>query len=41
MQGRVHLGGALSGRDTNAVTKTVSGLIKLLYPSFSRAETVR
>jgi ATP-dependent Lon protease len=23
----------LSGRDTNAVTKTVSGLIKLLYPS--------
>ena len=33
MQGRVHLGGALSGRDTNAVTKTVSGLIKLLYPS--------
>jgi len=33
MQGRVHLGGALSGRDTNAVNKTVSGLIKLLYPS--------
>ena len=32
MQGRVHLGGALSGRDTNAVNKTVSGLIKLLYP---------
>ena len=23
----------MSGRDTNAVTKTVSGLIKLLYPS--------
>lgn len=33
MQGRVHLGGALSGRDTNAVTKTVSGLLKLLYPN--------
>ena len=32
MQGRVHFGGALSGRDTNAVNKTVSGLIKLLYP---------
>jgi predicted ATP-dependent Lon-type protease len=25
-------GGALSGRDTNAVNKTVSGLLKLLYP---------
>lgn len=32
VQGRVHLGGALSGRDTNAVNKTVSGLLKLLYP---------
>jgi ATP-dependent Lon protease len=32
MQGRVHFGGALSGRDTNAINKTVSGLIKLLYP---------
>ncbi|HWL82095.1 MAG TPA: BREX system Lon protease-like protein BrxL [Roseomonas sp.] len=32
MQGRVHFGGALSGRDTNAVNKTVSGLLKLLYP---------
>jgi len=32
MQGRVTLGGALSGRDTNAVNKTVSGLLKLLYP---------
>lgn len=30
--GRVHLGGALSGRDTTAVTKTVSGLLKLLHP---------
>lgn len=37
MQGRVHLGGALSGRDTNAVNKTVSGLIKLLYPSTEMA----
>lgn len=32
LQGRVTLGGALSGRDTNAVRKTVSGLLKLLYP---------
>jgi ATP-dependent Lon protease len=32
MQGRVHLGGALSGRDIEAVNKTVSGLFKLLYP---------
>lgn len=32
MQGRVHIGGALSGRDSNAVSKTVSGLMKLLYP---------
>ncbi len=32
LQGRVTYGGALSGRDTNAVNKTVSGLLKLLYP---------
>jgi len=32
IQGRVQYGGALSGRDTNAVNKTVSGLIKLMYP---------
>jgi ATP-dependent Lon protease len=32
MQGRVHLGGALSGRDIEAVNKTVSGLAKLLFP---------
>ena len=32
MQGRVLFGGSLSGRDTTAVTKTVSGLMKLLYP---------
>ena len=32
MQGRVFLGGALSGRDINAANKTVSGLLKLLYP---------
>jgi ATP-dependent Lon protease len=32
MQNRIHLGGALSGRDTNAVNKTVSGLLKLMYP---------
>lgn len=32
MQGRVFLGGALSGRDIEAANKTVSGLLKLLYP---------
>lgn len=32
LQGRVFFGGALSGRDTNAINKTVSGLLKLLYP---------
>ncbi len=32
LQSRVFFGGALSGRDTNAVNKTVSGLLKLLYP---------
>lgn len=32
LQGRVHFGGALSGRDINGVNKTVSGLLKLLYP---------
>jgi ATP-dependent Lon protease len=32
MLGRAHLGGALSGRDTTAVTKTVSGLLKLIQP---------
>lgn len=31
-QGRIHLGGALSGRDTTGVQKTVSGLIKLMSP---------
>jgi len=34
---RVLFGGALSGRDTNAVNKTVSGLLKLLYPAGSAA----
>lgn len=32
LDGRIHFGGALSGRDIEAVRKTVSGLIKLLYP---------
>src|SRR3984893_4162404 len=36
LHGRVHLGGALSGRDANAVGKTVSGLLKLLYPDASQ-----
>lgn len=33
LQGRVNFGGALSGRDLTAVNKTLSGLIKLLYPN--------
>lgn len=33
LQNRVFFGGALSGRDTNAINKSVSGLLKLLYPS--------
>ncbi|ANQ84139.1 ATP-dependent Lon protease [Azoarcus olearius] len=37
MQGRVFLGGALSGRDINAVNKTVSGLLKLLHPDTEEA----
>jgi ATP-dependent Lon protease len=32
MQNRIHLGGALSGRDIEGVNKTVSALIKLLFP---------
>src|SRR5260370_12157476 len=32
-QGRMHLGGALSGRDATGVQKTVSGLIKLISPN--------
>jgi ATP-dependent Lon protease len=33
LQGRVSFGGALSGRDQNAVNKTVGGLMKLIHPS--------
>ena len=32
MQHRVYLGGALSGRDIEGVNKSISGLIKLLFP---------
>jgi ATP-dependent Lon protease len=32
LQGRIQFGGALSGRDTTAVQKTMSGLLKLMYP---------
>jgi ATP-dependent Lon protease len=39
LQGRVHFGGALSGRDQNAVNKTVSGVLKLLYPDPETAVT--
>jgi ATP-dependent Lon protease len=31
-QGRVNFGGALSGRDLTAVNKTISGLVKLIFP---------
>ncbi len=37
LQNRVFFGGALSGRDTNAVNKTVNGLLKLLYPGEGEA----
>ena len=33
LSGRVHLGGALSGLDTTAVQRTVSGLLKLMSPN--------
>jgi len=32
MQGRVRFGGAISGRDDTAVSKTVAGLLKLVFP---------
>ena len=32
IQGRVQFGGALSGRDTTAVHRTLDGLLKLLHP---------
>ncbi|MGI8483698.1 MAG: BREX system Lon protease-like protein BrxL, partial [Thermomicrobiales bacterium] len=35
LEDRVHFGGALSGRDTNAVHKTINGLLKLLSPDSS------
>lgn len=37
LDGRIHFGGALSGRDIEAVRKTISGLTKLLYPDPSTA----
>ena len=33
IQGRLHLGGALSGRDIEAVNKTMNGLLKLVFPA--------
>ncbi len=33
LHGRLRFGGALSGRDTTAVNKTISGLLKLLHPN--------
>ena len=41
LQGRVTFGGALSGRDQNAVNKTISGLLKLIHPSPGRAGSRR
>ncbi len=37
LQNRLFFGGALSGRDINAVNKTASGLLKLLYPGAESA----
>ena len=37
LQGRIYWGGALSGRDIEATNKTVSGLLKLLYPDTAMA----
>lgn len=37
LQGRLYWGGALSGRDIEAVNKTMSGLLKLVYPDPSMA----
>jgi ATP-dependent Lon protease len=37
LQNKVFYGGALSGRDTNAVNKSVSALLKLLYPDSEMA----
>lgn len=37
IQGRVNFGGALSGRDITAVTKTIDGLLKLIYPNSEMA----
>jgi ATP-dependent Lon protease len=37
LQDKVFFGGALSGRDTTAVHKTISGLLKLLYPDPEQA----
>jgi ATP-dependent Lon protease len=31
-QGRIQFGGALTGRDVNAVQKTMNGLLKLMFP---------
>jgi ATP-dependent Lon protease len=33
LQGRIYWGGALSGRDIEAVNKTMSGLLKLIFPA--------
>ena len=40
-QNRIFFGGALSGRDINAVNKTVSGLLKLLILEASLSSQMR
>ena len=37
IRGRLSYGGALSGRDTTAVNRTVNGLLKLIYPGHAMA----
>lgn len=39
-QGRIQFGGALSGRDINAAQKTMSGLLKLMFP-YANVESAR
>ena len=41
LQGRIQFGGALSGRDTNAAYKTMSGLLKLMFPDLSGGDSRR
>lgn len=41
LQGRAYWGGAVSGRDIEAVSKSISGLLKLLFPDPGQRSRVR